>query len=514
MNPYVIAPHLVRINLDKALSEQYSSLDKRLRWRPLTLNLDCCEEAPYIYFRIVLKRREPSTTYAGFSTGAPFMLMRDVEVKKRAFFLRHWVRQVEGGNSNAPTTIQKYMAIGANDNRLLLRVDIDRPFETKDTFKSVPFATTMFQIIQVDAIIHEMPHVRLAFAIERTITAEERETLLAQSKQVPNTDAKRGSTASTSRQIQPSSHPATLELPTASRIALPVTSVVRTSENLQRSAQPAPVQAPAMPQAVRYPRASNMANGQPIRQVPATSRSPSNMYHNPYHYISSRQVPMPMRPVAPPRLSSVHSQVPPVSRLISRTHNRPPLTSTPTTLAIPSVSPHYSGITENSKSNTHPDVRIWEEHDASNPYEPFFISEDPKFEEKVERSIVLDSSKDNVDRFNYNSLFGFPSRDFTFFSLNYPGTVLSGDEADIEFCVEKVKKRKMQSDAQSASFASAHNTDKNEEYSAVVIAAASYNTTMHEERRDLKQWLIDDAERQEQRLENEGENDGGDSLSE
>eukprot|EP00171_Calliarthron_tuberculosum_P018440 IDg18440t1 len=62
---------------------------------------------------------------------------------------------------------------------MIVRVDIDREMTLADTFKSVPFATWMFQVVQVDAMIDDAPGIRFAFAIERTVTSDERVVIMS-----------------------------------------------------------------------------------------------------------------------------------------------------------------------------------------------------------------------------------------------------------------------------------------------------------------------------------------------
>lgn len=53
--------------------------------------------------------------------------------------------------------------------------DLIRYWHVEACSKVIPFSTCMFQVVQVDAIVHEMPHVCLAFAIGRTVTSKERD---------------------------------------------------------------------------------------------------------------------------------------------------------------------------------------------------------------------------------------------------------------------------------------------------------------------------------------------------
>lgn len=530
MNTYEIAPKVVRISLDKELSKEFFNLDKRLQWRPLTLNVDCCEEEPYLYFRIALKLRAESTTYAGFSTGAPFMLTRDIEVKKRAFFLRHWIRQPDPSQKlDVPVVLQKHLTVGAQDNRLLVRVEIDRPLDPNDTFKSVPFATVMFQIVQVDAIIEEMRHVQFAFAIERTVTSEERETLSSRDRKPLTSTVMKGSSVASGRtdvggRMQSTAQSKTTGASIAPRKAPAAAQFIKPVSGFQRPVQRSPVQAPQVHQSAIFQRSPSFSGGQPLRQNIVTARQlPSTYQHNPYNYISSRQVPMQMRQTVSPRPSAAAVQSPssvrPSSRNSIRTSNAISVSQSQYTPVV-TTTPHYSGIVENAKANTHPDVRLWEEHDANDPYEPFFITEDTNFEEKARKNIILDHASEREDRFDHNNLFGFSASDYPWFYVSGPAIVGDGDEADIEIELENTREnRGTVFHRQGLGHEIAENgimgrSDEGKELAAAVAAATDYNKTLSRERRDLQQWLVEDAERQEQKSEIEDDDDDGDSISE
>lgn len=530
MNTYVISPNVVRVKVDQQLSESFAALDKRLRWRPLTTNLDSCEEAPYMYFRINLELRHEGGTFAGFATGAPFLLTRNVDVQKRAFFLRHWVRKVpEHEHKDAPITPQPHMAIGAQSNRLLIRVDIDRRIDPKDTFKSVPFATCMFQVVQVDAIIHEIPHVRLAFAIERTPTVEERDYIGGQDTSTSKpTSSSNGTTPSrpdSSVQRQPASGSSTSTPPSVLRkAAAPLAQQGSPVAPLHRPVQPAPVYAPASQQSVMYKRIPMLAGVQAqhhqIRQTLAPARPlppPGVIQHNPYNFVSARNVPMQMRQVVPIRPPSVIPIPPPTVRPVPRTYVRhppnPPVAAPPPVVAVPVntvVPTHYLNATEHSKANTHPDVRLWEEHNIHNPYEPIFVTEDAKFQARAKKTVLLDICEAGDEPMQHENLFGLAATGHTSLHLDGMAAGGKGDEPDIEVVVQKRKRPVVEGSEVSEANRETVATKK---YSASIMAAADYNRSLGEERKHVKRWIEEDAERADDESEDDEDDDDA-SVSE
>lgn len=738
MASYTIAPTLTRISLNSALSAQFSDLDKRLAWKPLTTSLDSCEHNGFLYFRVLLKSCVGSDTYAGFPAGVPFILTRDAEVKNRKFFLRHWIRKPSAESKLSfaaappPLTEPDHMIVGGDgsagngtgtggdagaaddkstttNQRLLVRVNIDRPLVARDTFNSHTFATMMFQVVQVDAIIEEIPEVRFAFAIERTVTQDERDVLAkvhpnlartitskgllggtmqhlsnssinkntttaaaarASSKRAVTTRLNKpqtgsisgsGSTASATtaspmnragtkqkqlsnsqqqtqlqqqqaqlqqhlqlrqQQLQQSHAQAGGTPMTAPRFTPPAAQLITPLAPMQRMIHPTPMQAPAMQQALMYQRgispfgvgvsgtgAISAGATQPNRAAMLANRpSTAAIYaHNPYHFVPhQRHVPMQMRqavggvggrptiltPQQQQQLATQSIRTPSTAAAAAaaaaaatavataRGMNRPTTTTiniagtpptlttlapTPPALPVPlpipntaannaasvntnatnhkqasgtatgrhhhqqqhmiNSSKHYSGIVENTKSSTHPDVRLWEDHDANDPYEPFFITEDAKFDEQSKKKVILDHATEVRDRFDHNELFGLCSSDFPAFYATGPDVHADGDQADVELVVEKIAKDELdfgRSSSRSHFAGGAGGKTKTgatydrsvNDYMAAVVSACAYNSTLGEERKGLRQWLVEDAERQEARSEEEEEDDDGDSMSE
>lgn len=489
MNPYIIAPNLVTVNLDQELSDQFFALNGRLDWRPLTTNLESCEDAPYLYFRITLKLRPGATTYAGFATGAPFMLTRDKDVKKRAFFLRHWVRkQPPEDTMEAPVSPLLNMKIGAQDHRILVRVEIDRPLDTQDAFKSVPFATWMFQVVQVDALITELPGVRFAFAIERTVTAEERELVANCGRSMPAKGPKMKSLPPASS--PPSHYSAPYVTPPAMSGPRPVRLLMG-----QSSMHPPTMHTPPMQQSVVVHRNTPYA--------PAVPRPQPVYQHNPYQYSSSRQIQPQMRSNSVPR---THLVTPAANRPVQRVYNRPVPPTYPTQYTPP--------VQEVSKS-IHPYLRLWEDRDADDPYEPIFITKDVKFDTKARQSVVVEEAEEHSKRLDSQNLFGLPTTDYP--SYFFEGPELFAEEGEPDLEVEVDRKPRVETESEVTNSSGDDNDDMKRidraKYLEAVSAAANYNRSLQNERIELSKWLVEEVAREQEESEEEEEEDDMDQDS-
>lgn len=483
MNTYVISPKVVKIALDNDLSNQFPHLNSQMNWRPLTTNLESFEESPYLYFRITLKARPGAATFAGFATGAPFMLTRDKDVKKRAFFLRHWVRSVSpNDHSNAPLTALPHMAVAFRDDRLLVRVDIDRPLVSADTFKSIPFATWMFQVVQVDAVIQGLPGVRFAFAIERTVTVEERVFVTASGLSLPSKGPKVKQTASQ---------------PMVSRPTLPVHPV-------QNSTTPRPAR-PLLGQNVIHPAMQQNVTLRPNMAAynSVTQRAPAASYQpNPYAYASGRQNLQMRQNVAPrPAYMSPHPQLP---KPQNRAYGRP----------MP-IQNSAASSADTLRPVMHPYLRLWEDRNLDDPYEPIFVTEDPKYEERVRKPWLVEQGENHAKRFEYDNLSGIPEADYPSYYCDGQTILAKGGEKDVEIVVQRRKRVRTEASENTSDSGEDQATflEGAEKYDASIIAASDYNSILRTDRNDLSKWLVEDVTQEEEESEEQDEDDEGDGES-
>lgn len=506
MDPYVIAPDVVTISIDPELAAQFTILNNRLHWRPLTTNLESCEESPYLYFRISLRLRPGSVTFAGFATGAPFMLTRDKDVQKRAFFLRHWVRSVSRQeNQRAPSTSLPNMSIAAQGEILLVRVSIDRPLVPEDTFKSIPFATWMFQVVEVDAFIHGVPGVRFAFAIERTVTSEEREKVAASGVELK-------SKGPTTRQASTQSSPLPTSRPNR-QPAQPSPPVVRPARPLQPIAHPPiPQMSPKRPDMIQrmLPRPSVMQ--QMLPQRPTMAYSPASMrptalpHQSDHHVVSSnRQISSGMRQNIAQKPFSVLQQT---TKASSRGNSR---------AAVASSIGSAQSSGESLRPVMHPYLRMWEDRDLDDPYEPIFVAEDEEFNKRARRTWLVEDTPDQANRFEYQNLFGLPTADYPpYFFSNAAGPGQEG-EPDIEVIVQRrhhVKDELSEREDRTKMEDAEVVTSGDGEYTATVVAAAEYNSMLRNDRSELRKWLEEDATREDGESEEaEEEDEDGDADS-
>lgn len=482
MNHHTISPSVVKIALDPELTAQFGELKDRLFWWEQTPDLKSSDEAPYLYFLLPLKLKPGETTYAGFSTGAPLMLERDKSVDKRAFFLRHWVRkESETKNIDAPLTSLKHLSIAAQDDILLIRVNIERPLSSEDTFKSVTLATWMFQVVQVDAVIQGKPGIRFAFALERTVTADERQLVSASTVKLASNGPKVKQTLLPQILPKPNSLPSRegQQVPIASRPARPLPS------------QPI-VHPPMKPKVVHR---GNMAYS------PINPRPPAAAYQpNPYSHVSNRYVSAPMRQNMAPRPPQIQQQ--PV-KVASRTHNR----SNPN----PSTSSAMASV-DQLRPVMHPYLRLWEDRNLDDPDEPIFVTEDEDFDKKASRSWLVEETADYAQRFQYQKLFGVPTADYPAYYFNSPAVSNADGEADIEVVVQRKQRVKPEiselTDVSGEDDSEAHVGGPGE-YSTAVVAAAEYNSVLRDERSQLRKWLVEDVGRDEEEGEEDEDDDEG-----
>eukprot|EP00178_Gracilaria_changii_P021325 TRINITY_DN633_c0_g1_i1.p1 TRINITY_DN633_c0_g1~~TRINITY_DN633_c0_g1_i1.p1 ORF type:complete len:495 (+),score=46.49 TRINITY_DN633_c0_g1_i1:214-1698(+) len=492
MNTYSISPNLVRITVDDKLCAQFTELDARLAWRPLTTNLESCEDPPYLYFCINLVQHRSSPTYAGFPSGAPFMLTRERDMKKRAFFLRHWVRmELVDAHKDLPLVPLQHMAVAVRNRRLLVRVDIDRPFDTADAFRSAPFATYMYQVAHVDAFIEGLPNVRFAFAIERTITSEEREIVGNMAHSVPS-KGKVTKPVSAS-QLPVRSNP---YLPHPTTIPRPARPLVTQPKMLQvpQAAPAPPMQQTVVPQRTpTYP--------------PAAARPTQIIYQNPYQFTSTRSIHPQIVQKPSPRALHIGPQITkPAPRIQSRsvlTHSMIP--------TAPSPPPQVDTMNK----IVHPYMKLWEDHDLDDPYEPIFITKDDRFDSKARRSFIFEETPPYASRVDHHKLFGLPGKEYPPFYFDGPDISVGGGDPDIEISIERIPKTMGEhSEVTSSSLDDAPRPAASEEsnYMTAVVAASNFNDSLRNDRNDLRRWLIEDlAVDEESEEEEEEEEDDQDS---
>lgn len=410
------------------------------------------------------------------------MLTRDVDVKKRAFFLRHWVRsEDQPENTSLPLVAPKHIAVAEQDHVLMVRVDIDRPLVPVDTFKSVPFATWMFQVVQLDAVIDGLPGVRFAFAIERTVTAEERNVISESGISLP---------------IAPKAKPAAQQIAARYSAAPP-----HTTQPIQpaRTVRTTPVQPVAPPAMVQRPA--------PTYPPPSNMRPVQNTYQQNVGFGVSRQ-PIPVRPNTTPHVVPRTQYTPPVNRVVGRTPSRPPPANP--------VNPPVAAL-ETLRPVLHPYLRLWEDRDLDDPYEPLFVTEDLKFEEKARGTWLVESTPEFAKRADYHSLFGIPTPNYPSYFFEGPDLASGNGEADMEVVVQRKRKsRATASDVTNSPMEDDGGESAEEfplQYSEFVVAAAEYNNSLRNERSNLRQWLTEDHSREEEESDEEDDDDEGDGDS-
>lgn len=428
MNTYQIAHRRSKIQMDPELLRNFETLRSTLRWRPLTANLESCEEGKFLYFRITLRLTGGGcNTYAGFSSGAPFMLTRDCLEKKKGFFLRHWVRQEADASTNLAIYSSPFMQLAVVKEVMIVRVDIDREMTLADTFKSVPFATWMFQVVQVDAMIEDAPGIRFAFAIERTVTSDERVVIMGNVEHTKQqTKIQKAASKISSQRVAP--------------IRMPPPQQAQQGDQLHVVKQLTPTKT-AVKSSTGGKRATSSRQGVQNKQIvqprPVTIANPSGIVAktlNPQNAVTLPAVPIAMQP-RPGAVPIQNVRPRPIARANSARTQHPP--------APPPGSYHLLPPQLPEKRVYHPYLKLWENRQLDDPYEPFFIVDADENTAKMNKSWRVEDSSNLSLQFNYRRLQCIPSVDYPSYFLETPDANHLGDDAQDLLIVHPLKKAKV-----------------------------------------------------------------------
>ncbi len=496
--------------MDPEILRNFEVLRSTLRWRPLTANLESCENGRFLFFRITLRLGPSGETYAGFSSGAPFMLTRDGAEKKRGFFLRHWVRQDEHPVDVAlPYFDSKHLCLAIVKDVMIVRVDVDREMQLADTFKSVPFATWMFQVVQVDALIDGKNGIRFAFAIERTVTAEERTIIqgnVEHTKQQTKIQKAASKTGSNLR-VPPVRIPASLSQASCSK-----------PTNLQGS---------LMSTVNRAPNTSQNTVGSKLVAQPRMTSHRSVTIANPSGIVSKT-----LNPRNAVTLSSTPAGNP--SGLV----NGPVQAARARPIARANESQKVSAQTPPpviEKKVFHPLLRLWENHVLEDPYEPIFIVKSDEYTQRTSEAWQVEDTSRAGLQFHFKLLQSLPGADFPAYLKHSLDANHYAESADDLFISHPAKRMKCSDRAianpqqdfsrgivedplvhvendsvkappvelrihenrkQSVSAPSSTKLDSEEIplnlYVSTVRAAAEYNCNLEADRIELQNWLVED----------------------
>lgn len=501
--------------MDPDILRSFEVLRSTLRWRPLTANLESCEHDRFLFFRITLRLGPTGDTYAGFSSGAPFMLARDGAVNKKGFFLRHWVRQDEDPVDAAlPLFDSKHLRLAIVKDVMIVRVDVDREMNLVDTFKSVPFATWMFQVVQVDALIEGKNGVRFAFAIERTVTTEERTVIQSNVEHTKQQTKLQKAASKTGGNLR------------VAPVRIPSQSLVMYSKpiSLQSSQLKVAANAPAASQSM-----SASKQGTPSRVAP----HPSLTIANPSGIVAKT-----LNPRNAITLSAPTGNVNSFNFVAQATRARP------IARANESSKIHSNAVPASEKKVFHPFLRFWENRPLDDPYEPFFIVNSDDYTKK---SSEVWQVEDSARQFHFKFLQSQPGAHYPGYfretlDANHLGKIShdllithpskrvrlsncsnskSRLESAVEFKEEKdplgktnvselpsFEGHEMPSTAKHPTGQVDDDDIPSHIYNSTVKAAAEYNSNLGLERIELQSWLVEDRRVREA----EGSNDEEDAL--
>lgn len=478
VHPYTINAPVTKLPIDAELLAQFPTLLQSLKWRPLTDTMSACELGSYMYFRIELRLRRGSDTYAGYSNGASIMLQREVEPHRRTFILRHWIHSVPPHNQvDAPLVPLPHFHVAVQNEHLLLKLNLDRPFSPNDTFNSVPFSTWMFQVVECDSIIHGIPGIRFMFSVERTITTEERNQARNSSFNIPTKGAR----------CRTFNHHPTPVANIQNRAAHPQYSQKVHSAPYDRISKPPIHTLPS--QGMRLQRNS------PVQ--PAVGRLVNITQSTPY-----AGQPVTPRHYQPSRARQVQTQTGKTAARVNK--------------VLPVVGKKVQQKNEKDaiRPVIHPVMRLWEYRDLDDPYQPIFISQDAQLEEKTGKQYIVDEEDPN-DKFHYNNLTGHLSQSYNQEELFRPRIQDNTGEPDIEVIVPIFQPRKNlnEGEVENGHDEQQKKSMKDEKYAAAVAAAADYNVDLSTDRAVLKKWLEEDVPREEEESQEEDEDGGEEFMS-
>lgn len=452
MNTYSIAPTVTKMVMDSELLAHFNQLATTLRWRTLTSNLDSCESGGFLYFRITLRLDSSGTKYAGFESGAPFMLTRDSKVKKKGFFLRHWVRQeTDVDTGSLPASEHAHMQLAVVGDVMLVRVHIDREMSLADTFKSVPFATWMFQVVQVDAAIDGVPGLRFAFAIERTVTPEERVTIQSNVEHTKEQTKKQRAAS---------------KLP-ANRIG--------------------PVRPPPPPPPPPSLQPEQPAAGQANPALQSARRAAAAQ--------TARAQQTPSRPLNPAGLGGI------VARTLNPAHAVPvaprATTGRPRAGARARATPAPASGSF-GRPLQHPLLKLWEKRPLDDPYEPIFVAGPDATDKRIAQSWRVETGGNPSMQYHHRIIASLPGAAYPDYFLETPAAGVAAEAGTDTVITYPAKRARVAKGTEGEKEGEKEGETTEARHVAAVKRAAEFNATLAAERAALQCWLAEDGREAEE----------------
>jgi hypothetical protein len=465
----------------------------------------------------------------------------------------------------------KHVALAVKGEIMIVRVDIDRELIIADTFKSVSFAAWMFQVAQVDAVIEGLPNVRFAFAIERTVTHDERALIESQNPTVPPGKGPRAPNNTRGRVPAPRQIAAR---PEEWANGAPSLSVAKSAAHVPphavvsvtSSAPPGLLQSPAntvVEGQTNVKVAAGMAPGGPVAPRPLLSKI------GPPPSASQSQLPVapdtsaiqksalasigsPMAPAGigakvgrpaleklskaastkstgtpdahrsgtPPRIGSKELRRAPdgIGRHAGSSADRRSIVMEGN--GVPGGFSSSTGLRQKSPSggatvrvsnglggqgdagaakptaNSH--LALWTGRDPSDPYEPFFVTEDPGYFAAANRSYVVRSTSDATTRYHHLRVRVVPGASLGNDFAEGPDLESPQIREDTTVLVLPAKRARdtgneEEEDSNGATVGADRIEVCEKGYISAVKAASVYNSALRENRRDLEQWYVEDS---------------------
>lgn len=421
------------------------------------------------------------------------MLTRDGPEKKKGFFLRHWVRQEPDNGESFPQFESEHLHVAIVKDLMIVRVNIDRPMSLEDTFKSVPFATWMFQVVQIDAVIEEAPGVRFAFAIERTVTPDERVVIQGNAEHTKEqTKIQKAGAKANNLRVAP------VRIPPQQLNQMNVGNTSKSTKSTPRSAY-----------ASVDPTGQQQPTGRPLTVA------------NPGGIVSKPLNPRNAVPVPNTELASGVQNLANTAPVRSRSNLQP--------------SNHLNAnLMQNQPQQGklfHPLLRFWENRPLDDPYEPIFVTNPDESTQKASKTWLMENSDGASIHFDYRRIQCLPGSDFPEYAKNsLSASTRASNESDL-VVVHPMKKAKKEMDHldpeskkdldNSSQSVNPNNGKADEErlrqetdhgrtkqekdqekspslivppdlYISVVKAAAEFNDNLAADRMELSSWLVDD----------------------